>query len=72
MSPTSLDNGERSPRKLFRAVVARLLGRKALQLSVGRSRGATSPTCGSSAKSDSGERRACPGPREVSASRHDA
>jgi hypothetical protein len=27
--PTSLDNGRRSPRKLLRAVVARLLGRKA-------------------------------------------
>jgi hypothetical protein len=25
--PTSLDNGRRSPRKLLRAVVARLLGR---------------------------------------------
>jgi hypothetical protein len=26
--PTALDNGWRSPRKLLRAVVARLLGRK--------------------------------------------
>ena len=26
--PTALDNGRRSPRKLLRAVVARLLGRK--------------------------------------------
>jgi hypothetical protein len=26
--PTSLDNGRRSPRKLLRAVVARLFGRK--------------------------------------------
>jgi hypothetical protein len=26
--PTALDNGQRSPRKLLRAVVARLLGRK--------------------------------------------
>jgi hypothetical protein len=26
--PTSLDNGQRSPRKLLRKVVARLLGRK--------------------------------------------
>jgi hypothetical protein len=26
--PTSLDNGQRTPRKLLRAVVARLLGRK--------------------------------------------
>jgi hypothetical protein len=26
--PTTLDNGRRSPRKLLRAVVARLLGRK--------------------------------------------
>ena len=29
MTPTALDNGRRSPRKLLRAVVARLLGRKA-------------------------------------------
>jgi hypothetical protein len=28
-TPTALDNGRRSPRKLLRAVVARLLGRKA-------------------------------------------
>jgi hypothetical protein len=27
--PTALDNGQRSPRKLLRAVVARLLGRTA-------------------------------------------
>ena len=27
--PTALDNGQRSPRKLVRAVVARLLGREA-------------------------------------------
>jgi hypothetical protein len=27
--PTALDNGRRSPKKLLRAVVARLLGRKA-------------------------------------------
>jgi len=26
--PTSLDNGRRSPKKLLRSVVARLLGRK--------------------------------------------
>jgi hypothetical protein len=26
--PTSLDNGQHSPRKLLRAVIARLLGRK--------------------------------------------
>jgi len=26
--PTALDNGRRSPRKLLRAVVARLLGRR--------------------------------------------
>jgi hypothetical protein len=26
--PTALDNGQRSPRKLLRAVIARLLGRK--------------------------------------------
>jgi hypothetical protein len=26
--PTALDNGKRSPRKLLRAVIARLLGRK--------------------------------------------
>jgi hypothetical protein len=30
MSPTALDNGRRSPRKLLRAVVARLLGRSPL------------------------------------------
>ncbi|HLM94602.1 MAG TPA: hypothetical protein VK273_12405 [Gaiellaceae bacterium] len=29
--PTALDNGRRSPRKLLRAVGARLLGRKATQ-----------------------------------------
>ena len=29
MTPTALDDGRRSPRKLLRAVVARLLGRKA-------------------------------------------
>jgi hypothetical protein len=28
MTPTALDNGRRSPRKLPRAVVAQLLGRK--------------------------------------------
>jgi hypothetical protein len=28
-NPTSLDNGRRSPKMLLRAVVARLLGRKA-------------------------------------------
>jgi len=28
-TPTALDNGRRSPRTLLRAVVARLLGRKA-------------------------------------------
>jgi hypothetical protein len=28
VTPTALDNGRRSPRKLLRAVVARLLGRK--------------------------------------------
>jgi hypothetical protein len=28
LMPTALDNGIRSPRKLLRAVVARLLGRK--------------------------------------------
>ena len=28
--PTALDNGRRSPKKLLRAVVARLLGRKSL------------------------------------------
>jgi hypothetical protein len=27
-TPTALDNGERSPRKLLRAVIARLLGCK--------------------------------------------
>jgi len=26
--PSALDNGQRSPRKLLRAIVARLLGRK--------------------------------------------
>jgi len=26
--PTALDNGQRSPRKLLRAVIARLLGKK--------------------------------------------
>jgi hypothetical protein len=26
--PTALDNGQRSPRKLLRAAIARLLGRK--------------------------------------------
>jgi hypothetical protein len=26
--PSALDNGQRSPRKLLRAVIARLLGRK--------------------------------------------
>jgi hypothetical protein len=26
--PTALDNGQRSPRKLLRAVIARLLGRE--------------------------------------------
>ena len=26
--PTALDNGQRSPKKLLRAVIARLLGRK--------------------------------------------
>ena len=30
--PTPLDNGRRSPKKLLRAVVARLLGRKAYGL----------------------------------------
>jgi hypothetical protein len=29
--PTALDNGQRSPRKLLRKVVARLLGRQALE-----------------------------------------
>jgi len=29
VTPTALDKGRRSPRKLLRAVVARLLGRKA-------------------------------------------
>jgi hypothetical protein len=28
MTPTALDNGQRSPKKLLRAVIARLLGRK--------------------------------------------
>jgi hypothetical protein len=28
MPPTALDNGQRSPRKLLAAVVARLLGRE--------------------------------------------
>jgi hypothetical protein len=27
-TPTALDNGQRSPRKLLRALIARLLGRK--------------------------------------------
>jgi hypothetical protein len=30
--PTALDNGRRSPRKLLRAVVARLLGAESLAL----------------------------------------
>ena len=29
--PTALDNGQRSPRKLLRAVIARLLGRMGLK-----------------------------------------
>jgi hypothetical protein len=35
--PTALDNGQRTPKKLLRAVVARLLGRKALECSLCRS-----------------------------------
>jgi hypothetical protein len=38
--PTALDNGQRSPRKLLRAVIARLLGRKVL---AGRARLARHP-----------------------------
>jgi hypothetical protein len=38
--PTSLDNGQRSPRKLLRAVVARLLGAEALNPKGGYMKGA--------------------------------